>query len=427
MKKKFLRCISLLLAVIMLAEMLPTAWFASLLPRVYAADIAAPTETYTVPAAAPTDNTITTDIPPTIVDKTGMSNASECNTQQLNAISDSSETNAPEFYIPEASEVDPQIIYFLNNASAFSQLSVEDAELLISYTGIPALSFSEMEKSGITLFDSITYASLASDARCSVSELLALDLSLNDVRPIVRELAFFNAILRDDLSDTNLAQKLRNFILLGCSCKQVFSAYGVNQVFEIPMDDLLGISADIAMPTGLSEMEIQKITSLADSFGLSASALARYAVAAGISIDEVVAKQDEFTAKQSELATELQSDGETAPSEDVEDAKNFKVSAPFIYNYNEAEKIALNSGALIYECTDYVLPGANGLDLVIGRRYNSQDAFVYSPNKYSKYCAVYTLTILFCFAVMVRHGTNPPVWSYLTISFCFTFRRTHQK
>lgn len=250
-----------------------------------------------------------------------------------------------------------------------------------------------MEKSGITLFDSITYASLASDARCSVSELLALDLSLNDVRPIVRELAFFNAILRDDLSDTNLAQKLRNFILLGCSCKQVFSAYGVNQVFEIPMDDLLGISADIAMPTGLSEMEIQKITSLADSFGLSASALARYAVAAGISIDEIVAKQDEFTAKQSELATELQGDGETAPSEDVEDAKNFKVSAPFIYNYNEAEKIALNSGALIYECTDYVLPGANGLDLVIGRRYNSQDAFVYSPNKYSKYCAVYQVVL----------------------------------
>ena len=122
MKKKFLRCISLLLAVIMLAEMLPTAWFARFLPRVYAADTAAPTETYTVPAAAPTDNTITTDIPPTIVDKTGMSNASECNTQQLNAISDSSETNAPEFYIPEASEVDPQIIYFLNNASAFSQL-----------------------------------------------------------------------------------------------------------------------------------------------------------------------------------------------------------------------------------------------------------------------------------------------------------------
>ena len=70
MKKKFLRCISLLLAVIMLAEMLPTAWFASFLPRVYAADTAAPTETYTVPAAAPTDNTITTNIPPTIIDNT---------------------------------------------------------------------------------------------------------------------------------------------------------------------------------------------------------------------------------------------------------------------------------------------------------------------------------------------------------------------
>ena len=114
MKKKYLRCISLLLAVIMLAELLPTAWFVSFLPRVYAADIAAPTETYTVPVVAPTDNTITTDIPPTIIDKTGLLNVSGCNTQQLNAISDDSKENNPGLYIPEARVVDPQIINILN-------------------------------------------------------------------------------------------------------------------------------------------------------------------------------------------------------------------------------------------------------------------------------------------------------------------------
>ena len=50
------------------------------------------------------------------------------------------------------------------------------------------------------------------------------------------------------------------------------------------------------------------------------------------------------------------------------------IGAPYLYNYNDNEKYSAFSGALIYECVDYVLPGINGLDVVIGRRYNSQTA-----------------------------------------------------
>ena len=50
------------------------------------------------------------------------------------------------------------------------------------------------------------------------------------------------------------------------------------------------------------------------------------------------------------------------------------VGAPYSYDYSDAEKINLNSGAMLYETVDYTLPGKNGLDLVIGRRYSSEDA-----------------------------------------------------
>lgn len=55
------------------------------------------------------------------------------------------------------------------------------------------------------------------------------------------------------------------------------------------------------------------------------------------------------------------------------------VSAPYIYKQNQTEQISLNTGSVGYESIDYVLPGINGLDLVIGRRYNSQESNVYNP------------------------------------------------
>ena len=54
-------------------------------------------------------------------------------------------------------------------------------------------------------------------------------------------------------------------------------------------------------------------------------------------------------------------------------------SAPFSYDYNGSERVNLNTGGLVHEQVDYVLPGINGLDLVIGRRYNSDAAGIYTP------------------------------------------------
>jgi hypothetical protein len=54
------------------------------------------------------------------------------------------------------------------------------------------------------------------------------------------------------------------------------------------------------------------------------------------------------------------------------------IGAPSHYS-GTGEKVNLNTGALVYETVDYVLPGVNGLDLVIGRRYDLNKATLFLP------------------------------------------------
>ncbi|MBQ7873631.1 MAG: RHS repeat protein, partial [Oscillospiraceae bacterium] len=62
-----------------------------------------------------------------------------------------------------------------------------------------------------------------------------------------------------------------------------------------------------------------------------------------------------------------------------EDGTNYSayVSSPYAYKNNENESISLASGELTYRTTDYVLPGRNGFDLVIGRQFSSSDASIH--------------------------------------------------
>ena len=371
MKKRFLRCISLLLAIVMLTEMLPTAWFASFLPQVYAADADTPAETYTLPAVSPTDNTVTAEVPPTIVDETDDEPADMAIDDSTDAgTSGTDVSDVVKVPKPEWTENDSHFVAILKQSAAFSAISAEDAAFFVDYTRISAASFAEMEADGLSLGDSVTYGTLVMEAECTVAAVLAQDLSMDDVQNITQELAILNALLRDELSGTALAYELKQHVLHGHSCAQVLNAYGVSQVFGISMANLLDSDAD--MPSGLSAAESQKLEAFGASLDIAAAPLAEYAVKSGLSADAIESRKDEIAQKRTEiLFTPQSSGGGSGESENVE---NPYISAPYTYNSGENEKVSLNSGALIYESTDYVLPGINGLDLVITRRYDSQNA-----------------------------------------------------
>jgi len=55
------------------------------------------------------------------------------------------------------------------------------------------------------------------------------------------------------------------------------------------------------------------------------------------------------------------------------------VAAPFSYDPIHGESVNLNSGDLVYQTVDVSLPGVNGLDLALARRYDSGKSMVYEP------------------------------------------------
>ena len=72
------------------------------------------------------------------------------------------------------------------------------------------------------------------------------------------------------------------------------------------------------------------------------------------------------------------------------------VQAPYMVQNGENEQVSLKDNTLQLSCTDYVLPGKNGLDLVIGRRYDSTDTYLYEP---SSYTTTYPISSYY-----IRHG-----------------------
>lgn len=69
MYKRFLRCISMLLVLVMLAEMLPATGIGRLVPKVYATDGSLESSN-SVSAPVESQNTVSADIPATIIDET---------------------------------------------------------------------------------------------------------------------------------------------------------------------------------------------------------------------------------------------------------------------------------------------------------------------------------------------------------------------
>ena len=66
-----------------------------------------------------------------------------------------------------------------------------------------------------------------------------------------------------------------------------------------------------------------------------------------------------------------------APTEgDIHDPKEYP-QAPFIYGSGINETVVLSNGSLQYFASDFTLPGRNGFDLSIVRKYDSNSANIH--------------------------------------------------
>lgn len=156
MYKRFLRCISMLLVLVMLAEMLPATGIGSLVPKVYATDGSLKSSN-TVYAPVESQNTVSADIPATIIDETDHTITED--TAPSPAPTESSDSNTLPA-VPSGAQ-DTELLRILKGADSFSALSSEDAAYLCHSYDMADSDFAALEADGVSLLDSVTYAVLA--------------------------------------------------------------------------------------------------------------------------------------------------------------------------------------------------------------------------------------------------------------------------
>ncbi|EDM99020.1 RHS repeat-associated core domain protein [Pseudoflavonifractor capillosus ATCC 29799] len=373
---KRVRRISIILLFALILQISPIHFLSAFVQQAFALDVSNTSGDY-LESEAETQNTIEVDIPPTLIDETEDEPASSDGTEDSSPgedqVQESSDwTWSIDMDDPEPDENSTRYIAILKSSEFYSQLTAEDASFLCTYTGISEDQFEEMEDIGLNLSTSINYGDLEISLGCSLSDLIALNLTDEELRALSGQAALYLYVLRDDLLGTPLDSELRGYLLQGFTFEQVRNAYGVHEVLGIPMESLL---------TGETVYQQSDIHRFAEDLGVSPSAIAAYAGRNNLDGDDLEDRLDEIEAAASSLTTSGASSA-TPPSDITEGTETLApqdVDAPYFYDAGDNEKTAMNSGALVYETTDLTLPGVNGLDLVIGRRYNSQEANLYSP------------------------------------------------
>jgi len=82
--------------------------------------------------------------------------------------------------------------------------------------------------------------------------------------------------------------------------------------------------------------------------------------------------------EESEGSGPIKASAGSDPFENVMYKHEKGMSAPFLHTSAAYEQVNLSTGELEYRVTDAILPGKNGLDLIIERKYSSADAAYYN-------------------------------------------------
>jgi len=204
-----------------------------------------------------------------------------------------------------------------------------------------------------------------------------------------KQLEMYLSFVHETLYESETDIMLRSYLSKGYSLKQVMSAYGVSRALEINMDSLLTKkTTDSAnnkntdsykLPDNLSKIDKRNYELLAEDLGVRADTLADYAAKNSRTFSDVekltyIAISYIYELSTLEPAKKITSDSGGSKGVSIDPSNDINIGAPYSYDYNTAENVNLNTGGLRYENVDYVLPGVNGLDLVIGRRYNSDNS-----------------------------------------------------
>ncbi len=294
-----------------------------------------------------------------------------------------------------------QDITIQENTEYFSQLTEEEIELICQTYFVEETDLAILEETGKNLAESIIYAQIAYENDIDILDILDCCDTVDDVLLLNDELQKYRINIDEDIIGNELDLELKGYILDGFTVDELKSIYAVASVLGIDMEEVLSSQNSINSRNSTRVRDIGQLSDInynqkqyieqsnfeifAEELGVDVNLLLEHAEDNNLSFDalegminhlrlSLIGKDDEDDMAIMSAPMSTSSTGNLEPVIPYD-----LVTAPFIYDYSSTEKINLNTGALVYETVDVTIPGINGLDLVIGRRYDSGQANIYTP------------------------------------------------
>ena len=308
------------------------------------------------------------------------------------------------------------------DGAGLSDLDTEEIEQITETFGVDEDTLIEFLDRGVDLDRSIQLAQLAAACDLSVDAILAKDLSAQDGLALYREMSSYKSFLREDWNATETDKVFREYLLAGLPLERVKNAYVINRALDIPIDELLADKTDATVyPDYMTEISKENYRLYSIDLGVSEQALADYAASHNKTfqrlealinngrIYEIEARDpEEFTALKGVIQELLWEEyqeyqdadtgaassksavqqpgvvgGPTGPAMmsliggNVVTAVDPYLNDTFDYKGEDRYNVNLQSGYFTQDFIDAVIPGRNGLDLVIGHQYLSDQSFLF--------------------------------------------------
>ena len=272
-------------------------------------------------------------------------------------------------YLPDTREN----VLFREN-ERFSDLKADDAAYLVSETGFPAETFKKLEQAGYSLADSAIYGKLERDYSLSIDAMVGSFSGKSDVLDLSIDADILSLYISEKSISGNVPQEMMDSLLSGYETDEIKSAGLIADILE--MDVLPLLDRNAAERSGqsgnvLSQKELDSFEETGEEWGVNPDALIDHAIENGLSLEDIEEQvQERETTGQARLSG-------TVSLFSTDDSLDPYLKPPFDYNLSENDQYNPATGSFSHKEIDTVLPGRNGLDLVIGRVYNSYDDLNY--------------------------------------------------
>ena len=348
---------------------------------------------------------------------------------------DSSEEEITAFYDQYEQGISDPLIEFYMDLTA-----QEQEKICTKYFADDAL-FEALSGHGLSLDMSIRYVMVMNSHGLSLEEVSQGAKAFGDIELLAAELnRLAQARINEDYPEETLSAA-RQLILYGLEFANAVRTYAAACVMGVEIDEVLDhtikdtaqnyLSSNLAhgdfiisemnnalnkLPPIVSAEEfiqmfqkqdiaINSVESLSETYNLQQEALESYLEDNQLSADAFNFLVDEEIAAFSGTQTTSVTTSNLTSGKPIDRL----ITAPFSFEMDEYGGVNMNTGEYTYEETDLVLPGKNGLDLVLQRRFDLSESSPYYPIAWiiDTSLPVYTLRYAFYFSDEKEYICSP--------------------